>query len=185
MPTPVDIRCSRVTAEGRKSPEADALIIATGAQLLVLLQQPHSPNKFWVDLICLRPQSTLRPSPTTMPSSPRKKSKATAKSTKSKTKTKDETTPTKSLLEAPNAMPPPTTPRLVDFNLDEASDHGDDNDGWLSSDDSFEEKITWSRHRMRVTPGGFTPRNIQVENTLPKLIFTTHAFLKWDSLGRG
>ena len=63
---------------------------------------------------------------------------------------------------------PLPTPRAIDFTLalPETGDDGDD--GW-SSDDSFEEKITWSRHRVRVIPGGFTPRNIQVNLTLKRV----------------
>ena len=104
-----------------------------------------------------------------MASSPKKKAKTTTKSTKgAKSNSPDPltATPTKPLLDASNTLniQPPTTPRLIDFKLDETAVHGGD-DGWSSSDDSFEEKITWSRHRMRVTPGGFTPRNIQVCTT--------------------
>src|SRR5436190_1983180 len=58
--------------------------------------------------------------------------------------------------------PRPTTPRVIDFTLALPDTINVEGEGW-SSDDSFEEKITWSRHRMRVTPGGFTPRNIQVK----------------------
>jgi len=62
---------------------------------------------------------------------------------------------------------------VIDFAL--ALDEAGDVDGW-SSDDSFEEKVTWSRHRMRVTPGGFTPRNIQVgapiqSHSMPDAVF--------------
>jgi hypothetical protein len=57
--------------------------------------------------------------------------------------------------------PPPTTPRVIDFDRLELEEDNGNGDGW-SSDDSFEEKITWSRHRNRTGPRGVTPRNIQV-----------------------
>lgn len=87
-----------------------------------------------------------------------KSSKKTSKSNKSPSKLR----PSTPLSNSSNlhTNPPPTTPRHVDFTL-ALDDEGHIVDGW-SSDDSFEEKITWSRHRMRTTPGGFTPRNIQV-----------------------
>jgi hypothetical protein len=93
-----------------------------------------------------------------MPKSPKKTKKQT-KSPKKQTSTP--------LSESSNlhTNPPPTTPRHIDFTLS-LNDEGHIVDGW-SSDDSFEEKIKWSRHRMRTTPGGFTPRNIQV---LPPLV---------------
>ena len=103
-----------------------------------------------------------------MPRSPRKSTKSVSKSTKTPIKSKKtDTTPTTPLGDASNVInnpAPPTTPRVIDFtlSLDELNV-----DGW-SSDDSFEEKITWSRHRMRVTPGGFTPRNIQVSLLFPQ-----------------
>jgi hypothetical protein len=56
---------------------------------------------------------------------------------------------------------PPKTPQIIDFEEALSKDKQHENDEW-TSDDSFEEKITWSRHRTRVTPGGFTPRHIQV-----------------------
>src|SRR5579859_3717092 len=102
-----------------------------------------------------------------MPRSPRKTTKSTSKSTKTPLKStrKTDNTPSTPFADASNVLnnPPPTTPRVIDFNL--ALDESNV-DGW-SSDDSFEEKITWSRHRMRVTPGGFTPRNIQVRLSTP------------------
>lgn len=109
-----------------------------------------------------------------MPRSPAKTQKSPSKSTKatskSKIKAKDSsndvepTTPLSDVSNFHNNLPPPTTPRVIDFALALPEKDNVQGDGW-SSDDSFEEKITWSRHRMRVTPGGFTPRNIQVATT--------------------
>jgi len=116
-----------------------------------------------------------------MPRSPRKKTKEqSAKSTSSRRKkatvieelTADQvTTP---LADATNLLqkPPATTPRHIDFSAPLKDDAVKDE--WASdSDDSFGEKITWSRHRMRVTPGGFTPRNIQVHP--PRFVRTRFA----------
>lgn len=108
-----------------------------------------------------------------MPRSPAKTQKSPSKSakttSKSKIKAKDTsndvepTTPLSDVSNFHNNFPPPT-PRVIDFALALPETDNVQGDGW-SSDDSFEEKITWSRHRMRVTPGGFTPRNIQVAIT--------------------
>lgn len=73
----------------------------------------------------------------------------------------DPSTPLSDASNLVNRHPPTTTPRAIDFALALPESEKPADDGW-SSDDSFEEKITWSLHRMRVTPGGFTPRNIQV-----------------------
>src|SRR5947207_8518753 len=107
-----------------------------------------------------------------MPRSPSKTQKSPAKSTKSSSKsnikskdTSNDVQPTTPLSDVSNFhnnnVPPPTTPRVIDFTIALPETDNVEGDGW-SSDDSFEEKITWSRHRMRVTQGGFTPRNIQV-----------------------
>ena len=109
-----------------------------------------------------------------MPRSPAKAQKSPSKSTKatskSKIKAKDTsndvqpTTPLSDVSNFHNNNLPPTTPRVIDFALALPEADNVEGDGW-SSDDSFEEKITWSRHRTRVIPGGFTPRNIQVRTT--------------------
>lgn len=102
-----------------------------------------------------------------MPRSPRKSTKSTSKSTKTLAKAnsvhaQEDSGPLMPLNDISNAIliPPPTTPRVIDFDRLELEDEGN-GDGW-SSDDSFEEKITWSRHRNRTGPRGVTPRNIQV-----------------------
>jgi len=101
-----------------------------------------------------------------MPGSPKKAQKSPSKSSRSKSKPSSSsnydhsTTPLSDASQIINNLPL-TTPRVIDFTLALPENESIEGEGW-SSDDSFEEKITWSRHRMRVTPGGFTPRNIQV-----------------------
>ena len=92
-----------------------------------------------------------------MPRSPRKSTKTPAKQGKSNIEE-----PVTPLTDISNTFskPPATTPRLIDFDRLQLEEGGE-GDGW-SSDDSFEEKITWSRHRIRTGPRGVTPRNIQV-----------------------
>src|SRR5271170_5432229 len=106
---------------------------------------------------------SLNKPPPKMPRSPKRTAKTQSK-TKSKSKetsTKSRIVPTTPFSDVSNLLLPPT-PRVIDFALSlPEPENGHHQDGW-SSDDSFEEKITWSRHRVRTIPGGCTPRNIQV-----------------------
>lgn len=104
-----------------------------------------------------------------MPRSPKKTTKTPAKQqrkTPAKAKSTEETHDDRSMTPLNDisntiSKPHPTTPRVIDFDRLELEDEGKGDGGW-SSDDSFEEKITWSRHRNRTGPRGVTPRNIQV-----------------------
>lgn len=117
-----------------------------------------------------------------MPRSPKKAQKYPSKSSRSKLKPSSSsnddhsTTPLSDVSHIIN-NPPPTTPRVIDFTLALPETDNVEGEGW-SSDDSFEEKITWSRHRMRVTPGGFTPRNIQVTTFCLVLIVGSSSKIK-------
>jgi hypothetical protein len=97
--------------------------------------------------------------------SPRKSAKIPSKPKSTSTVEVEANSPSTPLCDASNLANSKlaTTPRVVDFALELPETENTAEDGW-TSDDSFEEKITWSRHRMRVTPGGFTPRNIQVDS---------------------
>jgi len=124
-----------------------------------------------------------------MPRSPRKTAKTPARARKTPAKRNIEDAeldePLTPLNDISNTIlrPPPTTPRVIDFDRLELEDEGH-GDGW-SSDDSFEEKITWSRHRNRTGPRGVTPRNIQVLGIRPEANEGCKTTIKLAGTARG
>jgi hypothetical protein len=100
-----------------------------------------------------------------MPKPAKRLTKSVKGPSKSKIESVDDSVhrPTSPLADASNLThhPPPTTPRVVNFELALPEENDAAGDGW-SSDDSFETNITWSRQRVRATPGALTPRKVQV-----------------------